>query len=506
MKSENTASTIEKKTSPKSSESVRFRPINNVVHEDSAHLMVQRYKQNLDERILPGVEAIGAGYDIFGYYASAKSIRVQIFDWRKSNLKSVSFMPDYFVPEIVDVQQQDAYQYDNSFGNDVSSFQQDFSSKVSISGSYNLFSASISNEFTSHSLRVAENEFSRIQQNMTKWSLALHLDYDSLRGLLHGYVNDAINSVRDDNDCKEVFQKYGTHFLSGIIMGGKATFSSATNKVRVEKSFSNETIAKAAYESATGQLSSEAKAKYEESIKSFQMNSDTDKNVVGGDSSLAMHVFSGSKEYLEKWAASVADSPDFVDYMPNNALTGIWELCLNSTSKYKLKSYYERKWAPEHSKAAELQADYIDSLKVIYGDNSGIKAPSGYTKIDVDLNEDAGGDYIYLCTHKTTPNPLHPQGNKKCITNIRFVTGEGADAPSGYEKINIDLNRDAGGEYIYLCYKLEDYDAEKAIKDITIVKGGNPDVSAPYDYHKVDKDLNEDAGGDYVYLCYSKKA
>jgi hypothetical protein len=41
----------------------------------------------------------------------------------------------------------------------------------------------------------------------------------------------------------------------------------------------------------------------------------------------------------------------------------------------------------------------------------------------------------------------------KLITELKIITGENANAPNGFVKLPIDLNKGAGGEYIYLCYK-----------------------------------------------------
>ena len=41
--------------------------------------------------------------------------------------------------------------------------------------------------------------------------------------------------------------------------------------------------------------------------------------------------------------------------------------------------------------------EIVSEITVIYGGSGGIQPPAGYTKINVDLNGDAGGDFIYLC-------------------------------------------------------------------------------------------------------------
>jgi hypothetical protein len=45
---------------------------------------------------------------------------------------------------------------------------------------------------------------------------------------------------------------------------------------------------------------------------------------------------------------------------------------------------------------------YLADIQVIRGTSSGISCPDGWTKKPTDLNKGAGGDFIYLCTRYTT--------------------------------------------------------------------------------------------------------
>lgn len=134
---------------------------------------------------------------------------------------------------------------------------------------------------------------------------------------------------------------------------------------------------------------------------------------------------------------------------------------------------------------------FIEDITVVSGGN-GIPAPAGYEKIDVDLNMKAGGNYIYLCIKRGSDEA-------KAITAVAVVEGKGANAPAGFEKINVDLNEKAGGKYLYLCKKRG---GGKGLEDIQIVYGDNNRVQAPEGYTRLDRDLNEKAGGKYMYLCY----
>lgn len=109
---------------------------------------------------------------------------------------------------------------------------------------------------------------------------------------------------------------------------------------------------------------------------------------------------------------------------------------------------------------------------------------NGYTAIDQDLNEDAGGAYIYM-GYKTSTD------YSRAITGIFFWVGDKNNKPDRYQKGStwfylvggsyegngtgdgaVDLNEGAGGKYIYL-YVTRD----------TNYDGGYPLMEIFYKYH-----------------------
>ena len=189
--------------------------------------------------------------------------------------------------------------------------------------------------------------------------------------------------------------------------------------------------------------------------------------------------------------------------MPSITLSGIWELAKDSTSQTLLQSSFY-KWAATKSSAVQLYANYISELVIISGDKSTIEPPLGYTKIGYDLNRGSGGDFIYLCYHKASYKPTIP--NTKGISDLTVIFGEKTPTPPGYEKLPNDLNKGAGGDFVYLCFKRTEYRDADVIKDIRVIGGGNPDVAPDYLFTKVNGDINKGAGGDYIYFTYSKLA
>lgn len=87
-----------------------------------------------------------------------------------------------------------------------------------------------------------------------------------------------------------------------------------------------------------------------------------------------------------------------------------------------------------------------DVIVLNAGKKNKVTVPEGYEKLDGDLNQGAGGDYIYLAVKRGTDKA-------KAVNGLAVAVGKNskAAAPAGFEKIDMDLNKGAGGKYIYLC-------------------------------------------------------
>ena len=135
--------------------------------------------------------------------------------------------------------------------------------------------------------------------------------------------------------------------------------------------------------------------------------------------------------------------------------------------------------------------DSISEVAVIFGSSSSIKAPAGFTKVDVDLNSGAGGDYIYVCYKKGVGAP---------ITGLAITFGGHVPSPEyTWTKIDVDLNRHAGGEFIFLWYTKDP--ACSTIGNIIILLDSQ---ATPDGYTKIPWDLNRGAGGAFIYLAYNR--
>ena len=98
-----------------------------------------------------------------------------------------------------------------------------------------------------------------------------------------------------------------------------------------------------------------------------------------------------------------------------------------------------------------------------------------------------------------------PETVKKVISDIKIiVSGSGNYEPLvdfGYNVLPHDLNRDAGGNYVYVQYK-EEPEGQEAIDSLGFLVNGQV---TPENWVKLPEDLNSGVGGSpYIYLSYDK--
>jgi|GEM_PF-1677728 len=192
--------------------------------------------------------------------------------------------------------------------------------------------------------------------------------------------------------------------------------------------------------------------------------------------------------------------------------------------------------ATGNSTGSGLIADLMCSVRV---ENTApdVWPGTNYIKIPVDLNEGAGGKYIYLYYSKiTSAAGSRWKESAYCYIGVRenccfapiFVS-----LPGYMNKLGIkfgdnsawcDLNDGAGGHYIKLegmtCLQLTNYlvggavlgypigwtpDDPRPIQDILIISSTNSLSSYP-GWTLIPTDLNMGAGGKWIYLCYKKEA
>lgn len=140
-----------------------------------------------------------------------------------------------------------------------------------------------------------------------------------------------------------------------------------------------------------------------------------------------------------------------------------------------------------------LQAQYpVTHIDVVVGRDT---HRPGWQRIEVDLNRGVGGDFLYIIYRREIgASPLR---------DLMVVKGQHAAPPAGYVKIPIDLNKGAGGDWLFLCYSRAGSNPPIVALDVV---AGSSSVRIPPGFTKVPVDLNAGCGAHtpYIYLCYRR--
>lgn len=125
-----------------------------------------------------------------------------------------------------------------------------------------------------------------------------------------------------------------------------------------------------------------------------------------------------------------------------------------------------------------------------------------------DLNKGAGGKWIYLELTKGS-NPTFRQlavavndGNSGWDTSDIY---EKCPQYNGWGVDETDMNWGAGGSYLYCVYTSMGQ-TRRYIEDIVIITGSSSQIQPPLGYDKIDIDLNRNAKGEWIFMCYKSKS
>ncbi|BFO53276.1 MULTISPECIES: hypothetical protein [Comamonadaceae] len=135
----------------------------------------------------------------------------------------------------------------------------------------------------------------------------------------------------------------------------------------------------------------------------------------------------------------------------------------------------------------------LTNLTVQSDNNAGPLYQQGWDFYATDLNQGAGGKYIYVGYQRGTANP---------ITDVRFEAYDSAQQNSipGWEWSPVDLNEGAGGKYIYMYWKRGGAAPITNLMFLALNESTPPQIPG---WTHVGPDLNEGAGGAYIWAYYS---
>jgi len=453
---------------------------------------------------------LGIGYDVSGEYADSASRKATILDLSKFASK-------------INFESETGTQWVSISGSSAEKYQEDIGVKLNISGTYNkFFSGSLKTKFDSKVESSTSYQFATIQTIIR--DNTSYIQERTNPSILQEYLTNTFSSdLHSTMKPKDLFTIYGTHAITGVVIGGRYDYDLSTVKINTSSSIDINAYVQANYNSKI----SSAKADTDVDVKIAKTSDYTSTKAaassVGGNKAPA----DPSDSSYKAWVASInSENKAMVAFLPGG-LMPIWKLC-SDTARAKviedafvpwLRSAYERNFPSMAPKEAMV------GLSVEKGDRGPSFTAGGltYYRINQDLNERTfiHGTAIYLYV----ANGLDDGSSGLPLTDIAIVYDAGEQAAKrhmqeDYLLRNVDLNTKALGDYIYLVHRAAN--GGRPIRNISTVDENRPrtcypeghdgygqDLEAHWAYRMENKgmttikaDLNKGAGGDYIYLRY----
>ncbi|MDD3654945.1 MAG: stalk domain-containing protein [Desulfotomaculaceae bacterium] len=458
------------------------------------------FKVKVEEKDIPIVTRLGRGYNVFGQYAHVDSLKQPVLD----------------IEKLLQDQKVEAIRYDHGYDDSntarsIRSYSSQMSTALNASGKYLGFGGSVKVNFDSSRTEQLDNYFATYSWIVKKYGVYI----DGTINLKNYLLPNAMQMINDKNiPAKTVFATFGHYVLVDSITGGRIDHSITANS-RASTSFENFKIAtKADFNALVAKASGSASYQNVQNRSEYESSKDENFDCYGGGFIINSVSLKNDPSLLDQWEKTLEEHGNLVEFgnTTTRPLVPIWELCSDSARAAYLKAEFEKmnismannnKWPVEK---------YVEDVTFVVAGNefaARAQCSAGYQLVNADLNAGAGGDYIYLC-YKLSENA------DDAITDF-FMEYTGSGAPSTtttvshnannvpYTRIGIDLNQGAGGNFIYLWYTKAKTKTPVKAMAVTFGAEGLPDYEPVFWLNSQSPaDVNKSVGGATIIIKYKR--
>jgi hypothetical protein len=453
----------------------------------------------------PAFAYIGFGYDLTMNWADQNGKRGIVFDVEK--------VPDSYIQNIP----LEEMTYRQFTASNVEEYESRMSASLSLSGSYKFFAGALRANFDEAYYRYSGHSYSTIQFYDQKSRTHIITNY-ATASTLRAYMDAKARADLDGTlPPEQIFAIYGTHVMTGAIMGARFDFNATMETSRILEGSSFDAMARASFASFYSSAGVEGSFRSETERLTFQQYGAVNLRVYGGRSELALDDASFSQ-----WRGSIDTNRVWMNFT-DGGLIPIWEFCSDPARSQQIRDALPA-WIQERAikvdPMPEPPGECIVDIFTSNHDAAETVSRNGLTYYRLAANLNGGtsnGDAVYLY-YALGPDTT-ATGTYTPITDLHLGLGtSSASAQSdaangGYTPVGVDLNAGAGGAFIYLAVRrtsgalpvraLQIYNQTVRIA----VFSRNADESgAFFDVpSRVGRlDLNRGAGGHFIYLLYSK--
>jgi len=188
-----------------------------------------------------------------------------------------------------------------------------------------------------------------------KFYIVMQADMDTYRSILsEGFMND----LYSDMTPAELFNRYGTHFITSAVMGGKINsyYLYSSSEEKSYHDVSSKVSTEVRY--LVGNTNVDVEGGYKQFAESQNINIKNTLEVIGGGNFGMLSDADIGSNY-KNWEASLDDHASLIGIKDTNSLIPIWDL-IDASKDTKIYSYsYDGQPPVEGSRAQQLQAYFM---------------------------------------------------------------------------------------------------------------------------------------------------
>lgn len=329
---------------------------------------------SVTQKVAINYKLLGKGYDTTGKYAEeGEDIRAQILDLGKLEKKD----------EIATKINPSGWEEYTETGETLEEYTKKISDKLKVDGTYKGFTASVEGSFSKETYTSKANSFGKTRGVATMEIINLHRN---LKGKeLQEYLTEQAKAdINGTMPADRVVEKYGTHVMTGIVIGASIDYFMSANKNSSTKTTDWGVAVEAGYKTAVAGVKVGNEYKQYEKVKNESSNF-YEKYIVKGGDAVYFSKIAGDKDTQKKWLESIVKEPEkwkLVDYT-DLGLIPIWDLASSNQRGKELKDAVI-KYAEKRAKAIDQVATELEvNIQHLY--NITDYRPYDYAYIDFDV-------------------------------------------------------------------------------------------------------------------------
>ncbi|MAX78543.1 MAG: hypothetical protein CL843_00005 [Crocinitomicaceae bacterium] len=276
-----------------------------------------------EENFVPGTDIAGYGYNIFGEYARMSSRKDYcLFDLK--DMKKIRIGKDeYDIPKYLNIKNISQHDIKTVEGDSKRDYAMSLSAKVGFTFEAMVFSGSVEGSYDFESSESEHYYYYTVMDAIDKWQVSIETrDLEGLKAFLEPQFKKDLENM----DPYELFDHYGTHYISSAFIGGRIDY---TSESKVSEGTTTQAIA-AAVNASYGNFTGDTEMETSDSQTLKNAETKTKLSTIGGNSEFLKST--DDSDNYSKWVEGISEKPVLCDF-PKGGLRPIWEFASAARQK-----------------------------------------------------------------------------------------------------------------------------------------------------------------------------